>query len=756
MNKPSDSHSENNAANEPAQHAQGEQSAPERQRGKQSERRELEHDVRREEAEQRKERRERAHDEHKLEREERRDTAQLIDVSNKLENQEAHSDGAAFDNARDNKLRADVETEESERILQLGDEVERDEAASSEEATGSEASSEAAGDETAGGTANSDATESSESDSGESDSVATAQAALASTSAGETSDMHTHDVPVDFARRSADDEETIGLFGARKRDFSSEYHLTRRSKVKRLNQIGKIALEYDAWRGLTPVKMRLMFEALGPTFVKVGQILSMRSEILPEAFCSELSRLRADADPMPYAVVLETLENEYQRPLEEIFEHIDTTPLGSASLAQVHRATLKTGEDVAVKVQRPGVRETMAQDISIMRSLAKGATHIMHNSQVVDFRGVVEELWETFDEETNFLNEARNLAEFKRFCSHYAYMDCPTPFTDLCTEHVLVMEYVDGIPISHTRELTDDGYSLEEIGTKLVDNYASQILDAGFFHADPHPGNIEIRDGKIILLDLGMTGRLDARTRAALKQMLFAVAKQNSSDLADALLRFAGADAERADYPSLLGDLDSIIEEFGTVDLADLDLAAFLASLTQMARRHGIEIPSSVTTVGRALVTLEGLLDEFIPNVNMIEIISQHIETSKSPIEVAKSELKSLGIEGQQAVHNGLKAVTEANTALHMLTRGELRMNLDFVGSEEPLSQLSDMVNRLTMALIVVGLFVGSSIVYFAGMKPIIFGIPVVGFLGYVIAFLLSAWIVIDIMVKRRAAKRKK
>ena len=141
MNKPSDSHSENNAANEPAQHAQGEQSAPERQRGKQSERRELEHDVRREEAEQRKERRERAHDEHKLEREERRDTAQLIDVSNKLENQEAHSDGAAFDNARDNKLRADVETEESERILQLGDEVERDEAASSEEATGSEASS---------------------------------------------------------------------------------------------------------------------------------------------------------------------------------------------------------------------------------------------------------------------------------------------------------------------------------------------------------------------------------------------------------------------------------------------------------------------------------------------------------------------------------------------------------------------------------------------------------------------------------------
>lgn len=162
-----------------------------------------------------------------------------------------------------------------------------------------------------------------------------------------------------------------------------------------------------------------------------------------------------------------------------------------------------------------------------------------------------------------------------------------------------------------------------------------------------------------------------------------------------------------------------------------------------------------MTTVGRALVTLEGLLDEFIPNVNMIEIISQHIESSKTPVEMVKSEVKRLGIESEQALHSGLKGIVDAQTALHMLTRGELKMNLELVGSEEPLSQMSDMVNRLTMALIVVGLFIGSSIVYFAGMKPIIFGIPVVGFLGYVAAFVLSVWIVIDILIKRHAAKHK-
>lgn len=631
---------------------------------------------------------------------EERETARIIALDDALQDQEAASDAPGAAGERDAQLRAQAEAREAERILQLED----DERQGAQQHSGP---------------------------------------------------ARRQPLPEDVPLNRHTEDETIGLFGARKKSFSSEYHLTRRSKVKRLHQIGKIAVQFDALKGLTPVKMRLMFEALGPTFVKVGQILSMRSEILPQPFCDELAKLRADADPMPYSIVLETLENEYRRPVDEIFATIDSTPLGSASLAQVHRATLLTGEDVAVKVQRPGVRETMAEDVSIMRSLARGATKIMHNAQVVDFQGVVEELWDTFDEETNFLNEARNLCEFKRFCEHYAYMDCPTPYVDLCTEHVVVMEYIEGIPIAHTRELLDDGYSLKEIGTKLVDNYASQILDAGFFHADPHPGNIEIRGGKIVLLDLGMTGRLNASTRAALKQMLFAVAKQDSAGLADALLRFAGTAINHTDYPSLLADLDGIIEEFGTVDLADLDLAAFLAQLTQMARRHGIEIPSSVTTVGRALVTLEGLLDKFIPNVNMIQIISKHIAASKTNVESVTDELKTLAVESHEALHSALKSMSEANTALHMLTRGELRMNLELVSSEEPMRQLSDMVNRLTMALIVVGLFIGSSIVYYAGMKPIIFGIPAVGFLGYLAAFVLSMWIVFDIYSKKRQAKRR-
>jgi len=556
-------------------------------------------------------------------------------------------------------------------------------------------------------------------------------------------------------RREWDGSPTIGLFNNHRDTFSSRYHLTRRGKVKRLGQIMRIANQFDVVHGLTPVKMRLMLEALGPTFVKVGQILSMRSEILPQSFCDELAKLRADADPMPYQIVVDTLTQEYGRPIGEVFARIDPTPLGSASLAQVHRATLVTGEDVAVKVQRPGVREIMALDVSIMRSIARTATKMLPSAQVVDLGGVVEELWDTFESETDFLVEARNLSEFKRFCEAYRYMDCPKPYMDLCAEHVVVMDYVEGIAVSHTDQLIEAGYDLKEIGTKLVDNYATQVLDDGFFHADPHPGNIIISGGQIVLIDLGMTGRLNSQARSVLREMIFAVAKQDSAALADGLLRFAGTESNPEDYPALLADLDMVVKEFGTVDLGDLDIAAFLTSLTSLAQRHGIEVPGTVTTVGRALVTLEGLLDEFIPDVNMIQIISDHIAGSKSLDRAAKDEIKALGVEGHQALHGLLSAASESRVAMRMLTRGQLRMNMEVVGSEEPMRLLSDMVNRLTMALIVVGLFVGSSIVYYAGMKPIIFGIPVVGFMGYVIAFILSAWIVFDIYFKGRRSKRR-
>lgn len=553
--------------------------------------------------------------------------------------------------------------------------------------------------------------------------------------------------------QSAPVEETIGLFGSRLQG-SKQFRLSRYDRAVRIAQMLSIVRKYDILHGLTPRTLRRMLEELGPTFVKAGQILSMRSEILPESFCRELGKLRTEVEPMSREVMLNTLRAEYSLPLEHIFDSIDDVPLGSASVAQVHKARLVTGEDVAVKIQRPNVRQVMAQDIAIMRSIARNAKRIVGDTQFVDMQSVIEELWQSFREETNFLVEAHALAEFSRNNASCAYVTCPTPFMGLCTTHVVVMDYVKGIPISHTDELTAAGYDLEEIGVKLVDNYASQMLDDGFFHADPHPGNIVIHDGKIVYLDLGIMGRISAHDRHALSEMVFAVGDLDTPRLKDGLLRFSITnDGAEIHHAQLLADLDDVVQEFGTASLADLNVSEFLNSVITLARRHNIELPGSVTMLGRSLVTLEGTVDDLLADESIVDILEQHIRSHLSTHDVAKNEVTAFARETRLATHSLLKAASQASLAMNMLTRGQLRVNMDLPGTEDPIADFSHAFDRLTMGIVIAGLFIGSSIIYFSGIKPLLFGVPVLGFAGFMVALIMGLWLVGDIM---RESKRRR
>ncbi len=546
--------------------------------------------------------------------------------------------------------------------------------------------------------------------------------------------------------------QTIGLLGGRYVPIDG-VSVTRSAKMARLREIVAIASHYDVLHGLTPTSFRRLLEELGPTFVKAGQILSMRSEILPESFCQELTKLRTDVEPMDRTTMLDTLRAEYDQPLEEIFDAIDDVPLGSASVAQVHKARLVTGELVAVKVQRPQVREIMAQDISIMRSLARQASRLMTGEQFLDIQSVVSEIWQSFLEETDFLVEARSLEEFRRNNADVRYVDCPRPYPKLCTSHVVVMDYVDGIPIGDVDELGRQGYDLSEIGTKLVDNYAQQMLDDGFFHADPHPGNLVVRDGKIVYLDLGIMGRLSSRDRSALSKMVFAVGRRDAAGLKDGLLRFSTTDVSAVDHAHLLADLDAIIAEFGEADLSELDMGAFFNSLVSMARKNGVELPGTVTMLARSLVTLEGVVDSFLPGVSIVQIITDHMRNQTNLVEVGRQETQRLGRQSVAAMEGLLGAASQADLAMSMLTRGQLRMNLDLAGSVNPISDMARAGDRLTMGIIIAGLFIGSSVVYYAGIKPVIFGIPVIGFVGYIRALVRGLWLVRQIM---REARRRR
>lgn len=554
-----------------------------------------------------------------------------------------------------------------------------------------------------------------------------------------------------------DDSVSISLLRGMRRDDASRYGISRKRRHARLLQIFGIVRKYDVFRGITPVKFRRLLEELGPTFVKAGQILSMRSEILPERFCRELTKLRSDAEPMPYETVIAVLEQEYGTSLDAIFDAIGEHPLGSASVAQVHRARLASGADVAVKVQRPHVQEVMAQDIDIMRSLVRHLLPFVKGDQFLNLTDVVEELWETFREETDFLVEARNLEEFHRNNEDCKFVTCPMPYMGLCTKHVVVMEYIDGITISKPARLIDAGYDLNEIGTKLVDNYASQLLDDGFFHADPHPGNIVVKGGQIVFLDLGITGRLSPSLRRIMRDMIFSVAERDTPKLKSALLRLSSTSSEDVDHAELLGDLDEVVDEFGTVNLSDLDLPAFLGDIIQLARRNGIELPGQITSMARGLVTLEGVLDEFLPGVNMVEIISQHIRAHTDRRAKAKHDVGELAIRGRAAAKGLLGAAAQAELAMSMLTRGQLKLNMDFVGSEDPIEDLSHIADRLTMGVLCVGFLIAASAVVMSGRAAeaelAVLDIPAFAFVCYLIAFGLAFAVLRDVWARNRRRK---
>ena len=519
-----------------------------------------------------------------------------------------------------------------------------------------------------------------------------------------------------------------------------KYQLTSAGRRWRIGQTIKLLRKYEVWNDITPVRLRCLLEELGPMFVKMGQILANRSEILPQRFCDELRKLRTDVDPVPFGTVRDCLKAEYRRPMEDVFEWVDEEPLGSASLAQVHRARLKTGEEVAVKVQRPGAQQIMAQDIDIMRSLVRMASRFVKTDQFVDLHDVVEELWQSFREETNFLMEARNLEDFHTFHKDTKGIACPRPYLGLCTEHVVVMDYIEGVSIADPEGLVRAGYDLKQLGARIVEDYSTQVLDDGFFHADPHAGNIIVKDNVIYFIDLGMVGRMSNHDRLIVKDIIYSVAEGDVSKLKDSLMRFAVSrgDSDSLDHASFLSDLDYIVADFAGLDLKDLDIGEFLTSLVNLARKNDVELPSVVTMFARGMVTLEGLLSEYMPDINMIEIISSHIAHEKSSFARLEEMMRELQGSSLRAARGSLEAAEHLGLAAHMLTRGQLKVNTQVMGSEEVLRHIGGIVDRMSMAIVIAGLFIGSSVVYFAKIEPVIFGIPVIGFFGYASALFLA------------------
>ena len=544
---------------------------------------------------------------------------------------------------------------------------------------------------------------------------------------------------------------------------------------RRLREIERILRQHRVLSGLTPEKATSLLEDLGPTFVKMGQIAANRSDVIPPAYADAFKRLRADVPPMPFSTVLATIEESLGHPWRETFSCIEEKPLGSASIAQAHRARIaphavgdagagtgaaavplpadapKAGSYVAIKVRRPHVVEQMTQDLALIRQAVAlvGLTRATDGIKL-SLDDLVTELERTTRQELDFCVEQHNLVRFRQFLDDQPGVESPRPYPHLSSDDVLVMDFVEGPMINDVPALRAMGLDPAKLGQRLAESFVTQIVDNGFFHADPHPGNLLVRSGKIVYIDLGIMGRLSPRDRAGFGNIIQAVGMESSSELKDALLSFAIAkDNSVIDHTRFLADLDLLLNDYGSCDVADIDIGAFLNDILMLTRSCKVTLPSSITSVSRGIVTLEGTIAPFIPNQNVVSIINAHIQRSKNQGDELVQAMQDLALALRSSSHGALDAARYSGETLKMLTRGQLKMNMEVLGSEAPLSKLAKIINRLTIGIIIAGLFIGSSMLSLSSMEPRLLGVPVLAFFGYLGAAVLSVWVVFDISKRK-------
>lgn len=489
--------------------------------------------------------------------------------------------------------------------------------------------------------------------------------------------------------------------------------------------------------GLTPEKVRKTLEDLGPTYIKIGQIMSMQADTIPHEFLKELEKLRTNVPPMSDEDLKFIIQESYHKDINELFDDFSEQSFGSASIAQVHSAKLKgTDTKVVLKIQRKDIYERMEQDIALMRKAAKMLRFVRKES-IVDFDNIIDELWKTAQEEMNFLIEADNAIKFYNNHTDTPYATGPKIYQELTNEKILVMEYIDGFFINDLEKIEELGYDRKEIACKLAEDYITQIIDNGFFHADPHPGNIKIRDGQIVWIDLGMMGKLNARDKSLISGLVSAIAKHDTGKIEDIALTL-GTAAKDINHSKLYADIDYFLNKYGTMELGNMSLAGIVSELLDILNNHKINVPANISMLGRGLMTIEGLLAFLYPEINILEITAQHINNHTDKKEEFKRKLKQtlIQLEGGMEKFSLIPGFTA--DILRMIAKGQLKMNSELQISESAQFFINRMLNRIIIGMIIVALIIGSSLIAMVKIQPVVAGLPVFTTSGYIVAAVLS------------------
>lgn len=517
-----------------------------------------------------------------------------------------------------------------------------------------------------------------------------------------------------------------------------------KTSSSRMKEIRAILKKHHAFSGLTPEKAVAILEDLGPTFVKIGQIASNRSDLLPNGYCDAFEKLRADVPPMPFSVVAQRIEAALDAPWQSVFSSIDEKPLGSASIAQVHKATLHDGTVVAVKVRRPGIVQQMAEDITLMKHVLALAefSNLGPSSIVLTADDLVSELERTTAEELDFTIELENLRRFHEEIKDQKGVTSPVPYPAYSTDAMLVMEFVSGTLLDDKKALVAQGNNLADIGNRLAQSYVTQVIDNGFFHADPHPGNIVVDGDEIVWIDLGMTGTLTANERSVVNRIFTAVAAGDPYALKDSLLSLAKVEGP-VDHSMLLEQMSSMLSSYASADLSDINIGTAFVDVIEILRTQNLALPASFTMLARGLLTLEGVLTDIAPSINVVDIVSVHVKRQMHTFAYIEGKAKDLLTATAASAEAMTNLPSQLSNTLDMLDRGQLKVTMDMKLPRDMKGALYQVASLLALALISAGLFIGSSIVCTTPMQPQVFGVPLLGALGYLGAFVLGVYVIV-------------
>ena len=491
-------------------------------------------------------------------------------------------------------------------------------------------------------------------------------------------------------------------------------------------------------------RFRLALEELGPTFVKLGQLLSTRPDLVPPTLVEELERLQDKVPPFPIVEAKELIRAELGQPLEKIFSKFEEIPIAAASLGQVHCACLRNGDTVAVKVQRPNICRIIEVDLEIMLYLANLIQKHIVEAEGYDPVGIVKEFAKNIAKELDYTLESSNIERFAKNFKDVPLIYVPRVHHDYSTEKVLTMEYIDGIKISEIKKLEAAGYDCKLIATRGAKLISKQIFEHGFFHADPHPGNIFILPDNIVcFLDYGMMGRVDEEVKNDLASLVKAFIDKDVSETTHWFLKIYPA--KKVDLREFKLDTWEMLDRYHGVPLKQIELERVFRQVLYLVEKHHLKIPPDLFLLNKALIYLEGIGRSLDPDFNTVEQIQPFIKEiilkKFSPGTVAHKWKKTLF----EFFTLFQEFPQEIRTVFSLLKTGEMKIKFEHKGLEPFIGKQDQVSNRLAFAIIAAALIIGSALIVLSQTPPLVFGIPVIGLAGFLVAAFMGLWLLIAI-----------